>query len=79
MDIVRGKEIPATFWVTEVDEEYDEVWGSLRIKGEEVFRDFVMDLKHLEELMDPVKKINKLEKQKQEIQEQINKLRQEKV
>ena len=78
MDIISGKEIPATFLVTSVEEEYDLVWGYFKIKGEVISRS-QMDLKQLEELIDPVKKINKLEKQKQEIEQQINKLSQENV
>ena len=79
MDIISGKEIPATFLVRGVDEELGQVWGHFRIGGEEVYCDAILDLKHLEETIDPVKKINKLEKQKQEIEQQINKLRQENV
>ena len=79
MDIVRGKEIPATFLVTSVDEERDRVWVNLIIKRKEIYGDAVLGLTRLEEIIAPEKKINKLEKQKQEIQEQINKLRQENV
>ena len=79
MDIVCGKEIPATFLVTRVDEERDRVWVNLIIKRKEIYGDAVLELTRLEEIIAPEKKINKLEKQKQEIQEQINKLRQENV
>ena len=60
MDIIKGKEIPATFLVTSVDEFWKQVWGNFKIKGKEVYGEASLDLNTLEELIDPVKKRNKL-------------------
>ena len=76
MDIISGKEIPATFLVRGVED--NRAWGDFKIGGKVISR-CQIELNYLEDLIDPVKKINKLEKQKQEIEQQINKLRQENV
>ncbi len=80
MDIKVGYTIPSEIVVTALYEEYNELEYNLEVKGEPVDWGITSSLSKIRDILeDNETKINKLEQQKQKIQEKINKLKQENV